>query len=303
VRCLWLCLLLAGCTPKNPGHFEVPDHWSTCYSDFNEAKPQWELHDPDLEGIIEALPCRNLDLLIAAEAIYCGGCKSIALQEYWQQWYQSAADAAKTYVELRFWQERLALLDMQIETLGLVKGLGGLASSTENAQDLERLHLLKAQIPEIQGKIEVAIHHLSVLLGYAPGHIYCLINAPKPLPELPCSLAVGTPCRVLCRPDVQMAKWQGVRAYKKSVLGALESVENALTAYKYASLKGESFFKALQESYNVYLQTEELYQKGFKNYLDVQEARRAYFTNYEAYLQLQANLLYDYIELYKELSP
>lgn len=317
-------ILMVGCTAKisNPRlYVEVPEEWSISHHDFLEESPHcfnwWKaLNDPILNEIIESLSTKNLDLLIKADELYsCSGIKAVQRQEYRLLWNKTAFDAAKTYIELRTLQEQFSIIEMQIESLQDTSHMvndqwdTGFTNSVEKIQQTESLNILKSEISKNALGIQKAIHHLSQILGGAPNDLYCLLIEPKTLPALTSCLPIGFPYEsIFQRPDVLQVEilvkkgLQPIRAYQKSVILALEEVENALAAFKYDSDSNHQLFIVMKESYKAYLQTDELYSRGLKNYLDVQNMKRAYLSNLDAYLQSEANLLLSYIKLYEALG-
>ncbi len=105
--------------------------------------------------------------------------------------------------------------------------------------------------------------------------------------------------------DVELNQIQARQAlfeYQKSVLAALEEVENALASYRYELERNEQLNQAKFITRETYQLTLQLYQKGIKDYLDVLTADRALIVAEETYLQSQENLLVHYISLYKALG-
>lgn len=124
-----------------------------------------------------------------------------------------AAEIATTYVEFR---NRQALLEVvranlatQSETLQLTewRALAGLVTQQDVAQARANREQTRAQLPLLQVQLAAAGHRLAVLLGQAPGALDSRLAAPRALPALPASLAVGIPAATLHqRPDVIAAE-------------------------------------------------------------------------------------------------
>lgn len=95
---------------------------------------------------------------------------------------------------------------------------------------------------------------------------------------------------------------QALYTYQKTVLEALEETENAIAAFHTGLEKSALLAKAQLKSEEVYTLALELYQKGFKDYLEVLVTLRSNLANQEAYLQSQTELLAHYISLYKALA-
>jgi outer membrane protein, multidrug efflux system len=109
----------------------------------------------------------------------------------------------------------------------------------------------------------------------------------------------------LIQQDIEANKIQEKQAlynYQKVVLEALEETENAIAALNAEKERKQSLSEAIRFSKDAYDSTNELFQKGFKDYLEVQIAHRAYLTAEDAYVQSQVALLCHYVALYKALG-
>lgn len=124
-----------------------------------------------------------------------------------------AAEVALNYVELRSYQERLALardnLANQAETAQITdwRMQAGLVGSLDAEQARANLEQTRAQIPVLQTSLAEAEHRLAILLGRPPAALHAQLAAPAPLPQAPERIAVGIPAQTLVqRPDVQAAE-------------------------------------------------------------------------------------------------
>ena len=109
----------------------------------------------------------------------------------------------------------------------------------------------------------------------------------------------------LLKQDVTMNKLRAKEAlygYQKTVLEALEEVENALASYHSELERNHHLQQALKASQEANDQTRQLSQNGFKGSLEMLIANRSYLAQQEAYLQSQIELLLQYISLYKALG-
>lgn len=105
--------------------------------------------------------------------------------------------------------------------------------------------------------------------------------------------------------DVQANKIQTRQTlfdYQKTVLSALEEVENAMASFRYESERNEHLHRAQLIDQEAYQLTLQLYQKGVKDYLSVLIANRTLLAIEESYLQSQVDLLLHYVSLYKALG-
>jgi len=302
-RFVFLLLLSGCCAVCDPRcYVNVPEAWPLNYPESSEFCWWRALNDCELERLILELSSRNLDLLLKAEE----GCSCI---EYRVLWNKKAAELAMSYVELRFNEERLRLIDTRItsgiDSVDIVQGLSerGVLSNLETIQESEHLSLSKTERLDALLAIEKATRHLSVLMGGS----YCVPAGN--LPQIPECLPLKSPCEMIReRPDIKMMELavkmgaKPIRAYQKSVLEAIEEVENALYAFQYSSQKAELLFTNMQEHYNAYEQTEEQHGKGLKSTLELHNAKKAYLVSHETYLQAEFNRLNDYIKLYEALG-
>lgn len=297
-------------------------------------------------------------------------------EEYLHIWISLSAEVARNYIELRTFQLRLINMNKNIhaqkETIQLSKSLhqAGFSGTVDEKQAEEQWNILAAQRPQITLAIDKAIHRLSILLGYAPGALFCELSVPSFLPVLPVQKPIGIPSELLRRrPDIKKAErdlaaatemvgsaiaalfprlsltgfigeittfcsnglaWfagpqllqpifnskllqqdvkynkikveQACYEYQKTVLAALEEVENAIASFHSELERNYYLAQARKASQEAYEFTHHLYQGGFKNYLDVLVTDRVLLEDDQAFLQSQADLLYHYISLYKALG-
>lgn len=95
---------------------------------------------------------------------------------------------------------------------------------------------------------------------------------------------------------------QAMLAYQKKVLEALEEAENGIASLHFELERNDLLWQAKQANIRTYELTFDLYTKGFKDYLEVLVAYRSQIAAEEAVIQSEAELLFDYISLYKSLS-
>lgn len=109
----------------------------------------------------------------------------------------------------------------------------------------------------------------------------------------------------LLKQDVEFNKIKTRQAYyeyQKIVLEALEEAENAIASFHYELERNHQLGQAWKANQETYELTFQLYEKGFKNYVDVLDINRSLLAAEEAYLQSQSELLYHYVALYKALG-
>jgi len=154
----------------------------------------WEL---DLFGRVRrAIEARTADL---AEAEYRLRDVLVSLQ----------AEVARTYLELRGTQLRLAVAERNAEnqraTLDLTQALleGGRGTELDTARAQAQLEATLAMIPLLRSATDRSIHRLGVLVGAPPATLAADLAPGRPLPALPALAAVGHPADLLRRrPDV-----------------------------------------------------------------------------------------------------
>lgn len=121
-----------------------------------------------------------------------------------------ASEVATNYVQLRMYQERLAVaeenLKLQSETRQLTvwKNEAGLASSFDVERATYSLESTRSSIPGLQSSLSEVKNRLAVLLGEWPGTLEKELSAPAPIPAGNPRIAVGLPADLLRRrPDVR----------------------------------------------------------------------------------------------------
>ena len=124
-----------------------------------------------------------------------------------------AAEVARSYVEARSFQERIAIarasLASQSETLALTdwRVQAGLASSLDAEQARTNVEQTRASIPPLETSLAEAEHRLATLLGLAPAELRDDLAAAAPIPQIPDPLTLGIPADILRqRPDVAAAE-------------------------------------------------------------------------------------------------
>lgn len=124
------------------------------------------------------------------------------------------AEVALNYVELRSYQERLAIarknLAIQTETWQIARWRHEAGLTTQLDEDQARFNLeqTRSQLPTLQTGLEQSKNRLAVLLGRKPGEL-AELEAPAAIPHVPPEVAVGIPAETLRqRPDVRRAERQ-----------------------------------------------------------------------------------------------
>jgi NodT family efflux transporter outer membrane factor (OMF) lipoprotein len=123
------------------------------------------------------------------------------------------AEVARSYVELRGGQNRLALaldtLRVRRETADLVRSLGaaGLRSELDVAQAESQVLAVEAQIPPLRAGVEIAAWRVEILLGRPPGSFQSRLAAAAPVPVAERPAVLDAPASVIARrPDIRRAQ-------------------------------------------------------------------------------------------------
>lgn len=123
------------------------------------------------------------------------------------------AEVARTYVEVRTQQQRLAIarsnLEAQQRTVGLTRTRreGGFVSRLDVASAETQVASTAAAIPPLESAIRQTVYALSVLLDREPGALLASLSATTAIPTTPPAVPVGLPADLLRRrPDIRAAE-------------------------------------------------------------------------------------------------
>ncbi len=122
-------------------------------------------------------------------------------------------DLVNSYIDLRFFQERLALsranLKSRQETYELTKFQleAGAASRLDVVQAEGLVQSTQAEIPGLETNIRVAAHHIATLLGQPAGSLLGELLKGAPQPIFRGGIASGVPADLIRnRPDIRVAE-------------------------------------------------------------------------------------------------
>ncbi|MBS1187752.1 MAG: efflux system, outer rane lipoprotein, NodT [Burkholderiaceae bacterium] len=291
------------------------------------------------------------------------------------------AEVAQNYIELRAYQQRLEIarrnLASQTETLQITewRNQAGLVGGSDVEQARTNREQTRAVIPDLEVSLSAAENRLAVLLGKNPGSLRQQLQAAKPLPDLPPSVASGIPSDVLRqRPDLIVAErtlaaetarvgqklakrfpslklgesfgWQAYSlgaigaagtlartvtgtlaatlfdggnlrsaveiqnavqeqaliSYQKSVLLALEEVENGLKSYAVGRERVDARRGAAEAARNAAQLTRNLYQSGLADFQKVLETERTLLSAEDNLAVAEAGMRTSLVKLYKALG-
>ena len=123
------------------------------------------------------------------------------------------AEVALNYVEMRTYQNRLAVTETNIKALEDIYNMNrsrseaGLINELAVQESLRILESYRSQIPALETGLATVKNRLAVLLGERPGRLHRELAQKKPIPMLPVTMAVGIPAETLRhRPDIRRAE-------------------------------------------------------------------------------------------------
>jgi len=123
------------------------------------------------------------------------------------------AEVARNYVELRGYQQQLAIndrdLQIQRETLELIldRSHKGTATQLDASRAAAQVSTTEAQLPYLRNLQWQAMHRLAVLIGQQPGALVETLSEVKPVPTPPAEAPIGVPAELLRRrPDIRRAE-------------------------------------------------------------------------------------------------
>lgn len=153
-------------------------------------------------------------------------------------WITMSAEVARNYIQLRGFQQRLAILkrhvDAQKSAVELTQDLlsRGLVGDVDVSRARAAASSAAAEIPSIELAINKTIYRISVLLGYSPGDLYEALSVPACPPCLPEDRPIAVPSELLRRrPDIRKAE--------RELAAATERIGAAIAAlFPRLSLRG-----------------------------------------------------------------
>jgi outer membrane protein TolC len=109
--------------------------------------------------------------------------------------------------------------------------------------------------------------------------------------------------RIRAQIEVQNAQQeQALATYERSVLGALEEVENALVAYLREGDRRRALDEAVVANRRAVDLADDLYKKGLTSFIDVLDAQRALYLSQADLARSEADVTLDLVALYKALG-
>jgi NodT family efflux transporter outer membrane factor (OMF) lipoprotein len=125
------------------------------------------------------------------------------------------AEVARNYVDVRNFQQRLAIANKNIAAqqdvveIARARFHAGLASELDAKEAEVLLATTQSQVPTFEELLKQAVHRLGVLIGKEPGALLDELSATAPIPVPPPDVPVGLPSDLLRRrPDIRRAERQ-----------------------------------------------------------------------------------------------
>ena len=168
------------------------------------------------------------------------------------------AEVAQSYINLRSYQQQLKITKRSYELWNSIYQLtqdlfkSGLAIESDVLQAKASRDAMKANLFPLEAKIKIEIHHLSILVGQAPGTLYPLLSKPSPIPETSLNIRAGLPSELLeRRPDICVAEQNLVAAHAHIgvVQGDLFPKFSLTGNFGYESNKGSNFFNSQSSTF------------------------------------------------------
>lgn len=201
-----IALMCGGCTRSH-----LIDSPVTCACEEVSEISLYNFNDPALDDLLDRAYRQNLDLQIATLRGEC----------VCDVWRSVSAEVAKNYIELRGLQQRVTILqrniDSQKDGLQLIEDrlTRGIANEFDLKEIEGHIQALIAQNPSIEQEIGAKIQRLAILVGDDPGAIEKDLSPICRLPSLPIDKSICIPSEWLrCRPDVRKAEKDLGRAIK-----------------------------------------------------------------------------------------
>jgi NodT family efflux transporter outer membrane factor (OMF) lipoprotein len=124
-----------------------------------------------------------------------------------------AAEVAQAYIDLRDEQQRLLLaqrsaeLQQQMLDLTQQRRAGGTAADVDVERLTTQVENTRATLTPLDAQVSDSLDQLAVLTGQAPGALDEALSAPRAIPALPATVAIGDPAALLQqRPDIRAAE-------------------------------------------------------------------------------------------------
>ena len=169
-------------------------------------------------------------------------------------------DVAQSYIDLRGYQQRLAIarenIDAQEKSLGITRDrfAKGLASELDVDQASAVLATTRADVPTLESSIQTSMHRVEVLLGQHPGSLQAELGPSAAIPPTPPLVPVGVPSDLLLRrPDIREAERQLAAATANIGVAKADLFPkfNLTGSYGLDSISTSDFFTAKSQNWSV----------------------------------------------------
>ncbi|MCB1109779.1 MAG: efflux transporter outer membrane subunit [Chlamydiia bacterium] len=169
------------------------------------------------------------------------------------------SELASTYIEIRAYQQRIALakkdifIQKELLTLAESRFEAGLDSEIEPQEIRFSLEETEAVLPELQTNYRHAIHRMAVLLGKPPQMLQNDFEDVKAVPISTAAIPVGLPSDLLRRrPDIRQAErtLAAATANVGSAIADLFPRFSLLGSFGFESNRSNNWFKARSRSWS-----------------------------------------------------
>jgi NodT family efflux transporter outer membrane factor (OMF) lipoprotein len=125
------------------------------------------------------------------------------------------AEVARTYIQIRTFEQRIAFakqnihLQEEAQRIATARYEGGETSELDVTQATSLLKQTEATVPNLEAGLRQTKNALAILLGIPPIEVQAILGPTKPIPTAPLGVTVGIPAELLQRrPDIRRVEFQ-----------------------------------------------------------------------------------------------
>ena len=125
------------------------------------------------------------------------------------------AEVARTYIQIRTFEQRIAFAKQNIhfqeesQRIATARYEGGETSELDVTQATSLLKQTEATVPNFEAGLRQTKNALAILLGIPPIEVQAILGPTNPIPTPPLGVTVGIPAELLQRrPDIRRAEFQ-----------------------------------------------------------------------------------------------
>jgi outer membrane protein TolC len=196
------------------------------------------------------------------------------------------ADIARTYVDLRLQQARIANARAHLAILHDIRDVARFRAEAKLVSERDALQIdagsarIAATIPPLDAAITADAGRITALAGADPGAFREQLTSPAMIPTGPASVAIGAPSDLLGRrEDLRAATarlaaggWlrgpseASLASYRRVMLGAQEDVERTLAVFEGARAREHDLADAVAKTESVATLARQQYRDGLADY-------------------------------------